>query len=57
MEILTEDRIKIRDYILNNLEYFIQESVYYRSFSEDMDKNKKQILVNINSDTGKLSTL
>lgn len=48
-----EDRISKRYYLLSNLESIIQESVYYRSFSDDM-KTTKKVLYSFGKDSGKV---
>ena len=53
MENLKDNRISKRFYILENLEYFISESVYYRSFSEEMITDKKTVLFNISNSEGR----
>ena len=47
-----EDRIPKRYYLLSNLDSLIQESVYYRSFSDDM-KSDKKVLYLFEEDFGK----
>lgn len=54
MEDIKFDRISKRFFILDKLEYFISESVYYRSFSEDIKNNKKLVLFNIKDTEGKV---
>lgn len=44
-----EKRIKRRNYLLNHLEYFISESVYYRANSGLMNNHNKIIICNINN--------
>ena len=53
MEVL-EDRILKRSYILDNLEYYISESVYYRSFSDDINLNNKEVLYQLGDIDGKV---
>jgi len=48
-----EDRISKRYYLLSNLESIIQESVYYRSFSEDM-KTDKKVVYSFGEDSGEV---
>jgi hypothetical protein len=54
MEDIKDNRISKRFYILENLEYLISESVYYRSFSEDLVMENKQVLFNINNSEGRV---
>jgi hypothetical protein len=51
----SEERISKRYFILKNLEYFIAESVYYRTYSEDMEDYAKKILYNYNDKSGSLN--
>lgn len=56
MEVLKntlENRLSRRYIALKKLEYHIEESVYYRSFSEDMDINKKQTVYDFFDKDGK----
>jgi hypothetical protein len=54
MEVLIlEDRIPKRYYLLSNLDSLIQESVYYRSFSDDM-KSDKKVLYIYEEESGKI---
>jgi len=53
MEVL-EDRILKRSYILDNLEYYIAESVYYRSFSDEINFNDKKTLYKLGDLDGKV---
>lgn len=41
--------------ILKNLEYYIKESVYYRSFSEEMPVDKRDIIWNYNDNSGNIA--
>lgn len=57
MEILTNDlenRLSKRYLILKDIDYFIEESVYYRSFSEDVLPHKRKVLYNSVEKEGKL---
>lgn len=40
--------------LLKNMEYFIEESVYYRTHSDELDECKKQIILNKNKEVGKI---
>jgi hypothetical protein len=51
----SEDRILKRYSVLNNLEIFIQESVYYRTYSEDINIETRKILYNYNDTSGSLN--
>lgn len=55
MEIL-ENRLSKRYLVLNKIDYYIEESVYYRSFSEDINPNKRKVLYNLEDSEGKLKT-
>lgn len=57
MEDIKVDRISKRFFILDKLEYFISESVYYRSFSDDIKSGQKKILFNINDSEGRVEIL
>jgi len=48
-----ENRISKRYILLKDLESLIQESIYYRSFSEDM-KVEKKILYKYEDESGKI---
>lgn len=57
MEVLDqtlENRLSKRYLAIKNLEYYIEESVYYRSFSEDMVPENRKVLYNLNDSEGKL---
>lgn len=41
--------------ILKNLEYYIKESVYYRSFSEEMPVHKRSVIWNYNDNSGNIA--
>lgn len=49
-----EDRLLKRYTVLKKLEYYISESVYYRSNSEDMKPDNRLELWNFASDSGKI---
>jgi hypothetical protein len=51
---LMDNRLSKRYIALNYLEYYIEESVYYRSFSEDIDLNKRQVLYTSPNKEGKV---
>jgi len=55
MEDIKDNRISKRFYILENLDYLISESVYYRSFSEDLVMENKQVLFNVNNSEGRVA--
>jgi hypothetical protein len=52
-----DDRLLKRFTVLKNLEYYIQESVYYRSFSDDINISVRKVLWNYSEDSGKISIL
>lgn len=57
METVNQDldnRLSKRYIALKNIEYYIEESVYYRSFSEDMVLENRKILYNAGNSEGKL---
>lgn len=54
MEDIAKDRVAIRYHILSNLDYLIEESVYYRSFSDDIQVGTKSILYNSLNEDGKV---
>jgi hypothetical protein len=47
-------RLLKRFTIIQNLEYYIAESVYYRSNREDMSPDSKKKLWNFGEDSGKI---
>jgi hypothetical protein len=49
-----EDRLLKRFTVLKKIEYYIKESVYYRSFYEDLNPNRRNVLWNLGSDSGKI---
>jgi len=49
-----EDRLLKRFTVLKKLEYYIQESVYYRSFFDDMSSSKRKPMWNYSDDCGKI---
>jgi hypothetical protein len=50
-----EDRLLKRFTVLKRLEYYIQESVYYRTYSEEIQGSIKKTLWTVGSDSGKIS--
>lgn len=57
MEILDlslDNRLSRRFIALSNLDYHIEESVYYRSFSDDINSSEKLVLYSNKEDSGKL---
>lgn len=57
MEVLSQDlenRLSKRYLLLKQVDYLIEESVYYRSFSEDISFDKRKVLYNISETEGKL---
>jgi hypothetical protein len=57
MEVLKDlmsNRLSKRYIALNYLEYYIEESVYYRSFSEDIHIDKRQVLYTSPNEEGKV---
>lgn len=57
MEILGEERISKRYLILENLEYYIDESIYYRSFSDEIKCEDKYIVFCSSDDEGKVKII
>ena len=58
MEVLEGDlknRLSKRYLTLKNIEYYIEESVYYRSFSEDIVPRNRRVLYNSSQKEGKLT--
>jgi hypothetical protein len=51
------NRLLKRFTVLKNLEYYIQESVYYRSFSEDMLPDSRKAMWKYDDDSGKIFVL
>ena len=49
-----DNRLSRRFIALSNLEYYIEESVYYRSFSDEIKNSKKEILYSTKEESGKL---
>jgi len=48
------NRINKRNFLVSNLESYIQESVYYRSYSFELNnKNNKTIIFNFVNNSGK----
>ena len=47
-----DDRIPKRYYLLSNIDSIIQESVYYRSFSDDL-KSDRIVLYEFGEESGK----
>lgn len=57
MEVLSSSRISKRSFILDSLDYYISESVYYRSFSEEIGSYEKIILFHAENSEGKAKIL
>ena len=49
-----DDRLLKRFTEIKKIEYFIEESVYYRTHSEEMIKDNKMILWNSKQESGKI---
>ena len=49
-----DDRLLKRFTAIKKMEYFIEESVYYRTHSEEMIKDNKMILWNSKQESGKI---
>ena len=49
-----DDRLLKRFTAIKKMEYFIEESVYYRTHSEEMIENNKMILWNSEQESGKI---
>lgn len=43
--------------LLKKLEYFIEESVYYRTHSDSMTESAKGVILKNNEETGKIKVL
>lgn len=41
--------------LLNSLENYINESIYYRSYNKEMNSSSKYIVWNYNQESGKVS--
>lgn len=54
MENINQDRVSIRYHILSQLDYLIEESIYYRSFSEDINIGSKFVVYNSLDESGKI---
>lgn len=50
-----DDRLLKRFTVLKKIDYYIKESVYYRSFYDDMSLGKRNVLWNVSDDSGKMS--
>ena len=51
----SEDRLLKRFTIIKKIDYFIEESVYYRTHSAEMQEDLKKILWNSKEQSGKIS--
>ena len=49
-----EDRILKRYSVLNQINYLIEESVYYRTYTDDIVVDKREILYNYQNNSGSL---
>jgi len=49
----SDDIMSARTIAIEKMEFYIQESIYYRSYSEHMNQNLKIILWNIKDEVGK----
>lgn len=49
----SDDIISARTIAIENMEFYIKESIYYRSYSEYMKQENKLIVWNIQNDSGK----
>ncbi len=47
------NRINIRHFLVSNLDRYIQESIYYRNFSFEINNDNKTIIYNFLDDYGK----
>lgn len=50
---LNADILSIRFHLIESIDYLIEESVYYRNFSEDINVSGKIRLFNFYDSTGK----
>jgi len=48
-----QNRIHRRNHIIDNWDRYLNESVYYRTWSEEIKKGKKIVLFNIKNKEGK----
>jgi len=49
----SDDIMSARTIAIEKMEFYIQESIYYRSYSEHMNQDLKIILWNIKDEIGK----
>ena len=49
----SDEIISARKIAIENMEFYIKESIYYRSYSEHMNIENKLIVWNIKEDLGK----
>ena len=52
MEDIIKDRVLIRSFVLDSLDYLIEESVYYRSFSDQIKNGQKYVLFTSGNEEG-----
>lgn len=52
-ELTETDILSVRFQLVQKVDYLIQESIYYRNFSEDMKASEKIKLYNCNDTLGK----
>jgi hypothetical protein len=57
LETILENRLSKRYLILQKIDYHIEESVYYRTFSEEISSKNRTVLYNIKDAEGKLKIL
>lgn len=52
MENIIKDRVLIRSFVLDSLDYLIEESVYYRSFSDQIKNSQRYVLFTSGNEEG-----
>lgn len=50
-----DNRLLKRFTIIKKLDYYIKESVYYRSFSEEINLNRRFVLWKLEEDSGNIA--
>lgn len=53
--LLLENRLEKRFYIINNLNYYINESIYYRTHKDDIDLSKPIVLWQFDKEFGSIN--
>jgi hypothetical protein len=52
MEDIIKDRVLIRSFVLDSLDYLIEESVYYRYFSDQIKNSQRYVLFTSGNEEG-----